>query len=229
METNGGFKLIWRANTILLFIAGIGLIVLLLIFAALLIAESRHWDASPPAVSTSSGPNSGQGVFELRHPASYGKTFGSDFTYFELRSGTDSYGSLSSSRSSQLRNIGVYDLNRDKTHWLFPNAQQHIEAFKSVGKTEAGPDGATTQIRTGFLLTVARTLENRSVSRGLWAMSPDGKDLRKVLSDISQSPDIRSYGDNQKKLIIETKTYIDVYPFDVDTLTVGEPTRVSMP
>ena len=86
-----------------------------------------------------------------------------------------------------------------------------------------------THMRTGFLLTVARTLENRSVSRDLWAMSPDGQDLRKILSDIPKSPDIRSYGDTQNKLIISTKSYIDVYPFDVDTLTVGEPTRVSMP
>ena len=228
MEDNRVFKFIWRANGIFLFIAGMGLIILLLIFAGLLIAESRRWDASPPAISTSSGLNAEPGAFELRLP-SQEKTSGSDFTYFELRSGPNSYGSLGSGRSSQLRNIGVYDLKTNKTHWLFPNAQQDIEAFKSVRKTNAGQTGATTHMRTGFLLTVARTLENRSVSRDLWAMSPDGQDLRKILSDIPKSPDIRSYGDTQNKLIISTKSYIDVYPFDVDTLTVGEPTRVSMP
>ena len=38
-----------------------------------------------------------------------------------------------------------------------------------------------------------------------------------------------AYRAGHKSLMTETKTYIDVYPFDVDMLTVGKPTRVSRP
>lgn len=228
MENNKFFKFLWRANAVFLFFAGIGLICLLCIFAVVLIAESRSWNSSPPPISASADKNSENEVFELRHNSDFAKTLGSDFTYFDLRSGTDSYGSLSYS-SSQLRNIGVFNLKTDKTHWVFPDQQQDIEQFRSVGKTRRDEVKDKSLNRTGFILTVAKSLDNKSIVRDVWVMRPDGQDLRKILSDVATSPSIRTYGDNQKKLIIETKTHIDVYPFDVDMLTVGEPTRVSMP
>lgn len=229
MENNRIFGFLWRANAVFLFIAGIGLIALLIMFAALLIAESRSWDKSPPAVSTTQSGSKVEEVFEVRHPSNYSETLDADFTYFELRSGKDSYGSLGKGSSSQLRNIGVYNLNTDETRWVFPDQQQDIESFQSVGKITLDENHDKQDIRTGFLLTVAKTLPDRSIARDLWAMSPDGKTLTKILSDIPRSPSIRTYGKSQKKLIIDSETHIDVYPFDVDMLTVGKATRVTIP
>jgi len=229
MENSKVFKFLWRANAVFLFIAGIGLIGLLLMAFSFLILDRGYSTAPPPAVLAATDQSQGEEVFTLRHPSNYGKTFSTDFTYFELRSGTDSYGKLSSGSSSQLRNIAVYDLNTDITHWVFPDAGQEIESFKSVGKSLKVDGREERTIRTGFLLTVAKTLPDRSISRDLLVMTPDGKTLKKVLSDIPGSPDVKTYSDDRKKLISESKTHIDIYPFDVDNLTVGKPTRVSLP
>ena len=229
MENNRFFKLLWRANAVFLFIAGIGLIALLIMTFSFVITDLHPSDKPPPAVSASVDRIPENERFELRHPSNYGKTFSTDFTYFELRSGTDSYGSLSKGPSSQLRNIAVYDLETDATHWVFPDTGQEIESFKSVGKTLELEDQRNKTVRTGFLLTVAKSRPDGSVSRNLFVMRPSGEALEKLLSDIPGSPDIETYSDNQTKLVLETKTHIDVYPFDVDRLTAGEPTRVSIP
>jgi len=229
MENSNFFKFLWRANAVFLFVAGIALVGLLLMAAVFMIADNRWSDAPPPTVSTSTETPLTNEVFELRAPTKYGKSVLDDFAYFELRSGTDSYGKINSGSSSQLRNIGVYNLSTDTIHWVFPNAQQEIESFRSIGKTIASDTKDEKHIRTGFLLTIAKTLPDRSVARDLWSMNPNGTVLTKILSDIPQSPTMETYGEGQRKLIVETKTHIDIYPFDVDMLTVGKPTRVSMP
>ena len=230
MENNKVFKFLWRANAVFLFVAGIGLIALLIMFAALLISDFGGSYTPPPAISGSVDQSGEKEVFRLRAPSyKYNETKSDDFVYFQLRSGTDSWSKLGSGESSQLRNIGVFDLNENTTHWVFPDAQQEIENYDAVNKNVMIEGKDKKLILTGYVLTVAKSLEDGSVGRDLWVMSPSGKALKKVLSDISDAPKIEPFGDDKIKLIIETKTHIDVYPFDVDMLTVGEPTRVSIP
>ena len=230
MEQNRFFKFLWRANAVFLFAAGLLLVGMLLMSAFFLINDFGYSKTPPPSVSTSTEQNRAEEIFSLRAPSrKYGDTPTENFTYFELRSGVDSYAKLSSGSASQLRNIAVFDLNKNTTHWVFPDSGQQIENYDDVRRAVILETGDKKWISTGFLLTVAKTLPDRTVSRDLWVMTPDGKTLKKILSDISDSPDIERYGDDKIKLVLETKTHIDVYPFDVDMLTVGEPTRVSIP
>jgi len=230
MENNKLFKLLWRANAIFLFIAGIGLICLLLMFAALLISDFSGSDAPPPVVSAAVEENRETDDLEIHLPSDYSNWQSSGaFEYFEVRTGRESYSKLGSGSSSQLRNVGVFDLNENTTHWVFPDAQQEIEKHESVGKIKRFDDKPSEQVWTGHVLTVAKSLEDGSISRDVWAMSLGGQDLRKILSNVPRPPEIRTRGQGQKILMIETKTHIDIYPFDVDGLTVGKPMRVSIP
>jgi len=230
MEHNRFFKFLWRANAVFLFAAGLLLVGMLLMSALFLINDFGHSKTPPPSALTSTEQNRAEETFSLRAPSrKYGETPSENYTYFELRSGIDSYSKLSSGSASQLRNIAVFDLNKNTTHWVFPDSGQQIENYDDVRKAVILETGDEKRISTGFILTVAKTLENGSVSRDLWVMTPDGKTLNKILSGISGSPDIERYGGNQIKLVLETKTHIDIYPFDVDRLTVGKPTRVSIP
>jgi len=231
MENNKVFKFLWRANAVFLFVAGIGLIALLIMFAALLISDFGGSDTPPPPITASTDAGQEKEVFQLRAPSgNYDRTLSSDdFVYFQLRAGTGEWSKLGSGSSSQLRNIAVFDLNENTTYWVFPNAGQEIENYASIKKTEKVDGQDVTTFQTGFVLTVAKSLGDGSVARDLWAMTPDGKTLRKILPNISDSPNIESYGENRVKLVFEAKTHIDIYPFDVDMLTVGKPTRVSMP
>ena len=235
MEENRFFKFLWRSNAIFLFIAGIGLIGILLMSALFLITEFGSSNAPPPvSVAAKTGEaleTSEKRVsesFKLQIPYSRQNVEG--FTYFELRTGADSKGSLSGS-SSQLRNIAVFDLNKNTTKWVFANAQQEIEEFDSILKEVKSVDGKTKVITTGFLLTAATSQADKSISRDLWVISPNGQGLRKILSNItaSRGPRIETYGEGQKKLIIKTDETIDIYPLDVDTLTLGPRTKISLP
>jgi len=234
MEENRFFRFLWRGNAVFLFIAGIGLISLLLMTFSFLITDLRPSNAPPPPVSVSAEKGEQSEAlrtdekFRLQIPRSRQNARG--FTYFELRTGTDSYGKFSPSYSSQLRNIAVFDLNKNTTKWLFADAQQEIEEFDSIQKEIKLENGETETLTTGFLLTVATSQADKSISRDLWVMAPNGEDLRKILPNISsRGPRIETYGAGQKKLIIETKSHIDVYPLNVDALTLGAKTRVSLP
>ncbi len=230
MEQNRFFKFIWRANGVFLFVAGLFLVGMALLSAIFLISDFGKSDTPPPPVSATAEPILAEGTFRLKAASgkyNYDKVEG--FAYFELRAGNDSWSKFGSGSSSQLRNIAVFDLNSDTTHWIFPDAGQEIEGYRAVNKTETSSDGETISITTGFLLPVAKSLPDGSVSRDLWVMTPDGKTLKNILSGISRSPDIETYGDNQTKLVFESKTHIDIYPFDVDNLTVGKSVRVSVP
>ena len=231
MEQNRFFKFLWRANAIFLFAAGVLLLGMILFWAALLIAGFGGSDAPPPSsVSTSADQNRAEEDFKISTGSNkYNRNKVEGFTYFELRAGTDSWSKFGSGSSSQLRNIAVFDLNKDTTHWVFSDAGQEIEGYRAVNKTLALENGKTETVTMGFLLPVAKTLPDGSVSRDLWVMTPDGKTLRKILPNISRSPDIETYGDGQIKLILKTTAHIDIYPFDVDRLTVGEPVRISIP
>jgi len=225
MENNKFFKLLWRANAIFLFAAGLLLIGILLFALGLMVLETRVSHTPPPSVSDNTHLNQAEETFRLKIPSrNYNQNGPENYTYFELRTGTDSYGKFSSSKNSQIRNIAVYNLNSSESHWLFPNAQQEIEGFAELTKNLHEQ-----KITTGYLLTVAKSLPDGTVSRDLWVMSPDGKDLKELLADIKRRPDIETYGENKIKLIFEMDTSIDIYPFDVDALTIGTPTQITIP
>lgn len=235
MEENRFFKFLWRGNAIFLFIAGVGLISILLMTFSFLITDLRPSNAPPPLVSASTertepseAPKTEED-FKLQIP--YSSQNAKGYTYFELRSGTDSYGKSLSGSTSQLRNIAVFDLNKNTTKWVFPNAQQEIEEFDSIVKKIEAIDGETKTVTTGFLLTVATSQADKSVHRDLWVMSPSGEDLRKLLPNIAAARGHRleTYDGGKKKLIVKTDEFIDVYPLDVDALRLGSPTRIRTP
>ena len=190
MENYKFFKLLWRTKAIFLFAAALLLIGILLFALGLMALDSRFSDTSPPSVSDNTHQNKIEETFRLNVPSSnYSQNSPDNYTYFELRTGTDSYGKFSSSKHSQIRNIAVYNLKSDESHWLFPNAQQEIESFNAITKTVPDPNKKQ-QITTGFLLTVAKSLPDGTVSRDLWVMSLDGKDLKNLLADIKRQPNI---------------------------------------
>jgi len=235
MEENKFFRFLWRGNAVFLFIAGIGLIGILLMAMAILIADLGSYNSPPPPVNAAvedkeaskSSDKRPTEKFKLQIP--FNRQNAKGFTYFELRTGTESKGSFSGS-SSQLRNIAVFDLNDNTTKWVFSDEQQEIEEFDPI-IVEIKTDRTSEKIITrGFLLTVATSQADKSISRGLWIMSPNGEDLRKILPNIaSRGPRLETYGEGQKKLIVETKDGLDVYPLDVDTLTLGPRTKISLP
>ena len=236
MEENRFFKFLWRGNAIFLFIAGVGFIGILLMAMAILMADLRSFNSPPPPVVNADHDKTDQSEtrsvsedFNLQIPYSSQNAVG--YTYFELRSGTDSYGKSLSGSTSQLRNIAVFDLNKNTTKWVFPNAQQEIEDFDSIVKKIEAVDGETKTVTTGFLLTVATSQADKSVHRDLWVMSPSGEDLRKLLPNIAAARGHRleTYDDGKKKLIVKTDEFIDVYPLDVDALRLGSPTRITTP
>jgi len=228
MEENKFFRFLWRGNAVFLFIAGIGLIGILISIAGLLISEINYKSTPPPSVDMQTNTESEEVEFKI---SSYNTPSVEDFTYFELESEAGSYGKFSSGGGTayQTRNIGVFNLATNELKWIFPNPQQKIEAFAKVEKSIPSGDGKKTKVTTGFLITVAKSLTDNSVSRDLWIMSPDGKDFRKILSDISRRPKVETYKSNHAKLIIEAKTGLDIYPLDVDTLTLGPRTKISLP
>ena len=229
MENNRFFKFLWRANAIFLFAAGLVLIGILLMMAAFLISDFGGSDTPPPTASSNSEKAEDKEFFRLTTPSKYKRQTAEGYAYFELHSGSDSWSKLGSNESSQLRNIGVFDLNTDKIHWVFPDAQQEIEVFLSVTKSVKDETEKDKSVTTGFLLTVAKSLPNGTIARDLWVMTPEGKNLKKILTDISRGPEVENFGDGQIKLVVATKSVIDVYPFDVDTLTLGNPTKVTIP
>ena len=158
MENNRFFKFLWRANAIFLFAAGLVLIGILLMMAAFLISDFGGSDTPPPTASSNSEKAEDKEFFRLTTPGKYKRQTAEGYAYFELRSGSDSWSKLGSSESSQLRNIGVFDLNTDKIHWVFPDAQQEIEVFLSVTKSVKDATEKDKSVTTGFLLTVALSL-----------------------------------------------------------------------
>ena len=230
MENNRFFKFIWRANAILFFLGGALLIGVLLISTIGMLTNFRGSDTPPPPVSAEAEPVEGNEIFRIETPSrKYAGNKVKGFVYFELRSGTDAYRKFSSSESSQLRNIGVFDLNTDEIHWVFSDAGQEIEGFYPVTKSILNEKNETKTVTTGFLLTIAKSLPDGQVERDLWVMTPNGKDLRKILPNISQRPNIGTYGENNIKLILKTDLKADIYPFDVDALTIGTPTEILIP
>ena len=230
MEENRLFKFLWRANAIFLFLGGALLIGILLISAIVMLADFRNSDAPPPTISADAERLEGNEAFRIETPSrKYRANEVEGFVYFELRSGTDSYAKFSSGESSQLRNIGVFDLKTDEIHWVFPDAQQEVESFYSVTKSILDEKNQARTVTTGFLLTIAKSLSDGRIERDLWVMTPNGKNLRKILPNISRRPDIETYGENKVKLVMETDSKIDIYPFDVDTLRIGTPTEITIP
>jgi len=227
MEENRFFRFLWRGNAIFLFLAGIALTSVLLMAWFVLISDLRYEDTPPPLAETSNTAVEKEDFRVRRYNSHNNKV--DDFAYYKLEYGTDSYGKLSSGSSSQTRNIAVLNLATNETKWMFPNAQQEIEGMTPIKKTIIQADGKTKTETTGQLLSVAVSGPNKSITRDLWVMRTDGTEFRKMLSDIPVRPDVEHYGNNLIKLIIETKTGLEIYALNVDTLTLGPSTKISLP
>ena len=226
MEDNRPFKFLRRANTIFVFSMGALLLGIFAMSALALLAEVRGSDTT----SGNAQHIEGKEDLRLETPShEYRASKAEGFVYFELRSGRDYYAKFSSGERSQLRNIGAFDLNTDEVQWVFPDAGQVIEGFYAVTKASLDESNMAKTVTTGFLLTVAKSLADERVERDLWVMAPSGKDVRKILTDISRRPEIETYGESQIKLIFSTGSKIEIYPFDVDALSIGAPTEVTIP
>jgi len=227
MDDNKFFKLIWRFNALVIFVGASALAVFALIALVLAISDSRNKATPPPVAEVPSNPNDVEEKFRIQIPHSSSQT--GRYTYFEMRSGVDSYGKFSSGSNSQMRNLAIYDLKTDAIKWVFETAQQEIEAYKPVVKSIKSGDGKTISVKQGFLITVATSRTDGTIARDLWVMKPDGQDFRKILSNITGRVDVKKYGGEVSKLLLVTDETIDVYAFDINALTIGAPVTVSLP
>jgi hypothetical protein len=225
MEQNKFFKLIWRINALAICIASLGAVLFILIGGLILIVEMRYYDTPPPVADTTENANTLEG---LRLNIPYSPAIVEPYTYFELKTGKESTGSLSYSKS-QIRNIAIVNLETGLTKWVFDGLQQEIESYEKIGKSIQNTDGHPEQLTTGLLLTVATSQRDMSVVRHVWVMKPNGDGLSKVIEGVTGEVDIQRFGKDQVRIIIETKNNVEIYPLDVDTLTIGEPSTVSFP
>ena len=140
------------------------------------------------------------------------------------------YGKFSSSSQSQIRNIAIFDLEKNTTKWVFSDAQQEIKKYQRINKSIVDENGATDTLTAGILLTVATSRADQSIVKDLWVMSINGENLRKILPDVKGNTIKLEYYDGKNaKLMVEADNNIDIYPLDVDNLTLGERVTVSWP
>ena len=227
METNKFFKFLWRANAVFIFFAAMFAAIGALIIVLWMITDLRSEETPPPAAEIALDDNS-ENQNDLRIQIPYRLRTVGNYTYFEMRSGEDSYGKFSSSKESQLRNIAVHDLVLNSTEWVFPNPNQEIESFMPVEIVVRDQTQKSTQETKAFLLKVATSNVDKSIVRDLWIMPPNGKDVRKILSNISGKLDLHRLGDDEFRIIIETKDGVDIYPLDVSGLTIENPSTVTI-
>ena len=167
---------------------------------------------------------------EFRLTIPYSDRTVGQYTYIELQAGERTYSKFSSGRSDrQLRNIAVFDMKANTTKWIFPYSAQDITEFKDIVKTHLDEKGKSTSITVGFLLTTEASRADRSISRDLWVMRPNGEGLQIILSDLKGDITFKKFGKNEHRLIVETEDEILVYPFNNVSLTLGEATKISMP
>ena len=227
METNKFFKFLWRANAILIFFAAIGAIILLFTAVSYVISDLFHEDTPPPAIETVDSVFAKDETIRIRLKTRFEAV--DNFTYFDLKSGEDNYGKFSSGSSSQRRNIVVYDSDSKTSHWVFENINQEIESFQELNKTIRDDAGKKTRVPKAFLLKVANSNVDGLITRNLWIMPLSGKNPKKIVSDIYGDLKLHTTDDDQLTLIIETSDGIDIYPVDLENLTLGQATTISPP
>jgi hypothetical protein len=227
MESNKFFKYLWRVNAVFIFFIAIFAAVGAFNIAFWMIAELRSDETRPPTAEIAIGDTS-ESENNLRIQIPYRPQIVGNYTYFELRAGEDSHGKFSSYNKSQLRNVAVYDLISNSTKWVFQNSNQEIEAFMPVEIVTRDESKKSTQQTKAFLLKVATSKTDKSIVKDLWIMPPNGKSVRKILSNISGKLDLHRLGDNEFRIIVETKGSIDIYPLDVTNLSIGKPSTVTL-
>ena len=229
METNKFFKFLWRANAIFIFVAAMGAIIVVLLMGVLLLSELFHEDTPPPAIETVDGASNKDETFRIRLPYNFETV--ENFTYFDVKSKSRQvgYDKFSSGSSSQRRNIVVYDSDSKTSHWVFENLNQEIESFQELNKTIRDDAGKKTRVPKAFLLKVANSNVDGLITRNLWIMPLSGKNPKKIVSDIYGDLKLYTTDDDQLTLIIETSDGIDIYPVDLENLTLGQATTISPP
>lgn len=228
MDNHRVFKFLWRANAVIIFVVAILIACLTVLMLGIAIAESGSYDVPPPIADVSAQDNESAANLQLNFPYS-NETVG-NYTYIELQLEGNSGGSgLKSYVKSQIRNIAVFDLKANITTWVFEDSQQEIETYEPI--KDRSPDGAEglKGVTKGFLLTVATSRADKTIVKDIWIMSPDGLDARKIISDVSDRLQIKYYGETEVKLLIKKDDKVDIYPLNVDTLTLGEVFTVTTP
>jgi hypothetical protein len=211
---------------VFLFIAGLAAICFITIAAFFLITEIRDYDIPPPI--SEGAHTASEEEEDLRVHVPYSTLTVGEYTYLELRSGKDSGGKSLSYSKSQTRNIAVYNLKTDTTHWVFEGAKQEIEQYKPVRKETIDEEGEQQSIIQAFLITKSTRRLDGSINRELWIMTPNGKVLNKLLPQISKAPKIEYFGETIK-LIVKADKNIIVYPLNIEDLTIGEAVKISTP
>lgn len=224
MDNNKFFKLVWRANALLILGAA------LLAFIVLLFAITDWRVTNLPPIAADLPVEASEMDYELRLRSLNTKNV-DGFAYFEVSAGETNLNKFSSYSYShrQTRNLLVFNLETNETRWVFPTSRQEIQYNASIQVRERNEFGESVLVTRGFLLTVATRNSEGAVTTDVWVMSVSGEDVRKVLSGVAGRVDLKLYADNDIKTIVETDGKIDMYSMDVSTLTLGDKVTIKIP
>jgi hypothetical protein len=226
MDENRIFKTLWRINAVFIFAAGIFAVFCMFLVGGVLVSDLLGQEAAPPNAEEQVV---GADTEELRLSLPYSDRSVGSYIYLELETVSEYGGKFSSGKSSQIRNIAIVDLEANSTKWVFPQNFQEIESYLEIRRSVQTETENNEKETTGFFIEVATSDDNKKVTRDLWIMSPDGEILRKVLSNFSGRFKMKTFGENELRLIIEKADDIDIYQVDVDNLTIGEPVKIVAP
>ena len=226
MDENRIFKTLWRINAVFIFAAGIFAVFCMFLVGGVLVSDLLGQEAAPPNAEEQVV---GADTEELRLSLPYSDRSVGSYIYLELETVSEYGGKFSSGKSSQIRNIAIVDLEANSTKWVFPQNFQEIESYLEIRRSVQTETENNEKETTGFFIEVATSDDNKKVIRDLWIMSPDGEILRKVLSNFSGRFKMKTFGENELRLIIEKADDIDIYQVDVDNLTIGEPVKIVAP
>jgi len=229
MEQSKFFKFIWRANGVLIFLIALltlGLITFFFILESLL----PTFQNTPPPLQTNTQEVNKEADVEFGMRFERRSQFAENYVIVEQYAVYNEKGLKSySGNRRQTRNIGIHNLTNGKTNWVFANNNQHIEDNVKIRKELTSSSGETESVIVGHFLVTATTSENDEVIRDIWVSDVDGLEIKKLISNVSKSPELIIFDSNQARILLESKGFLKAIEFDIETRTIGKTTIINPP
>lgn len=225
MEQSRFFKFIWRANGILIFSTAL-LLLGLLLFVTFETLIPTFQDTPPPAAVATEGKDEPSDIeMKLRFESSQ---FAEKYVFVNLYAEYDQKG-LKSYTRNETRNVGIHNLKNNKTNWLFPNNNQHVDQKSRIIKTLIDATDEETSVTTGHFLVTSTTSRDGKLIKDIWVSSVDGSEVQKLLSDVSGDPRLQIFGANQARILLKMDGALKAIEFDIETRTIGQSSIIKAP